>query len=373
MPLPLEGRLVLDFSTLLPGPLATLMLAEAGAEVIKIERPGGEDMRAFGPRWGDVSAPFALLNRGKTCVAIDLKNPRHRARLEPLIARADILVEQFRPGVMARLGLDYASVAARNPGLIYCSITGYGQAGPDAQRVGHDLNYIAETGLLALSHGPDSAPTLPPAQIADIGGGTFPAVINILLALIERERTGKGRHLDIAMTDAMFTFAALAQATGQASGRWPRNGQDLLTGGRARYGVYPTRDGKLLAVGAVEDKFWQVVCDVVGLPAELRADDAHPASKAGLAGLIAAEPAQVWAERFADKEACVSVVARLEEAMTRPHTVARGLFEHRVSNGRGDTMAALALPIDPGLRAAPDTRSVPQLDEGPGAEAPVAR
>ena len=182
---PLSGLLVLDFTTLLPGPLATLMLAEAGAEVIKIERPGGEDMRHYEPRFDGESAMFAVLNRGKKSLVSDLKNAAQRAELVLLLQRADILVEQFRPGVMARLGLGYEAVKALNPKLIYCSITGYGQSGPRADEAGHDLNYIGYTGLLALNPGPVDKPVVPPALIADIGGGTFPAVINILLALNE--------------------------------------------------------------------------------------------------------------------------------------------------------------------------------------------
>src|SRR5262245_47228615 len=189
---PLEGLLVLDFSTLLPGPLATLILAEAGAEVIKIERPGGDEMRAWEPRWGSQSVNFALLNRGKKSIVVDLKDAHHREQLKPLMTRADVLVEQFRPGVMARLGLDYASVSAINPRIIYSSITGYGQTGPRRSVAAHDVNYMADSGLLSLSMGPPSHPVLPPALIADIAGGAYPAVMNIMLALRERDRTGRG-------------------------------------------------------------------------------------------------------------------------------------------------------------------------------------
>jgi alpha-methylacyl-CoA racemase len=158
---PLSGLLVLDFTTLLPGPLAMLLLAEAGAEVIKIERPGGEDMRHYEPRFDGESAMFTLLNRGKKSLVLDLKREADRDKLKPLIARADILVEQFRPGVMARLGLGYEAVRAINPKLIYCSITGYGQSGPRANEAGHDLNYIGTTGLLALNPGPPNTPVVP--------------------------------------------------------------------------------------------------------------------------------------------------------------------------------------------------------------------
>ena len=222
---PLSGLLVLDFTTLLPGPLASLMLAEAGAEVIKIERPGGEDMRRFPPVVGGESVTFALLNRGKQNLTLDLKNAADRERLMPLIERADIVLEQFRPGVMARLGLGYDEMRALNPRLIYCSISGYGQSGPRVDEAGHDINYIGNTGLLDLQPGPIARPVLPPMLVADIAGGSFPAVINILLALRARDQSGQGCHLDIAMTDAMFTFAWYALALGTATGRFPAPGE----------------------------------------------------------------------------------------------------------------------------------------------------
>jgi alpha-methylacyl-CoA racemase len=234
VPQPLSGLLVLDFTTLLPGPLATLMLAEAGAEVIKIERPGGETMRDIPPLWNGEGAAFAMLNRGKSGLVLDLKAEADRTRLEPLLARADILVEQFRPGVMGEFGLGYEAVHERNPRIIYCSISGYGQTGPRAGEAGHDINYIGATGLLALQPGPPAHPQVPPALIADIGGGSFPALLNILLALRQRDLTGAGCRLDIAMTDAMFTFAWHALAIGIVTGRYPTAGELPLAGGSPR-------------------------------------------------------------------------------------------------------------------------------------------
>src|SRR2546423_1499773 len=172
---PLSGILVLDFTTLLPGPLATLMLAEAGAEVIKIERPGGEDMRAMPPRFDGEAAVFALLNRGKKSLALDLKKESDRKWLRPLVEKADVIVEQFRPGVMERLNLGFEGVRKINPRIVYCSISGYGQHGPRAGEAGHDINYQSLTGLLALQPGPPDRPVVPPALVADIGGGTMPA------------------------------------------------------------------------------------------------------------------------------------------------------------------------------------------------------
>jgi crotonobetainyl-CoA:carnitine CoA-transferase CaiB-like acyl-CoA transferase len=190
---PLSDVRVLDFSTLLPGPLATLLLAEAGADVIKIERPGrGDEMRSYQPKFGADSVNFALLNRGKRSIAIDLKDPAAVEKLKPLLESADVVVEQFRPGVMDRLGLGYDALSKLNARIIYCAITGYGQHGPRADVAAHDLNYIADAGMLALAAGSDGAPVPPPALIADIGGGTYPAVINILLALARTRPHGQG-------------------------------------------------------------------------------------------------------------------------------------------------------------------------------------
>ncbi len=363
MPQPLSGLLVLDFTTLLPGPLATLMLAEAGAEVIKIEKPGGEEMRAAAPRFDGESALFALLNRGKKGLVLDLKRGEGRAKLAPLIARADILVEQFRPGVMERLGLGYEAVRAKNPRIVYCSITGYGQSGPRAEEAGHDLNYIGTTGLLALSPGAAKDPTVPPALVADIGGGSFPAVINILLALRQREITGEGSRLDIAMADAMFTFAWHAFAEGQATGRYPAAGATRLTGGSPRYQLYPTKDGKLVACGALEQKFWQAFCAAIALAPKLADDKADPAAtKAAVAAIIAQKSAEEWRPVLAAADCCVTIVASLEEAVRDPHFVARGLFAYEVAGRSGNSMAALPVPIAPEFRDRQAKKTSPAIE-----------
>jgi crotonobetainyl-CoA:carnitine CoA-transferase CaiB-like acyl-CoA transferase len=364
MPQPLSGLLVLDFTTLLPGPLATLMLAEAGAEVIKIERPGGDELRGYAPRLDRDSAAFCLLNRGKRSLVLDLKSPDDQARLAPLVARADILVEQFRPGVMERLGLGYAAVRAINPRLIYCSISGYGQSGPRAGEAGHDLNYIGNTGLLALNPGSPDRPTVPPALVADIGGGSFPAVMNILLALRQRDQTGEGCHLDIAMADAMFTFAWHAFAAGQATGRYPAPGEARLAGGSPRYALYPTRDGALVCCAALEQRFWLAFCTAIGLGGALIDDAADPqATRAEVARLVAARSAAEWQPVLAAADCCATLVTSLEEAMRDPHFVARGLFAYRVAGRGGRTIAALPLPIAPCFRDGAVDKASPPLDE----------
>jgi alpha-methylacyl-CoA racemase len=359
---PLSGLLVLDFSTLLPGPLAALMLAEAGAEVIKIERPGGEDMRRFPPLVDGESAVFALLNRGKTVLTLDLKSAADRDTLKPLLERADILIEQFRPGVMARLGLGYEDVRALNPRLIYCSISGYGQSGPRVHEAGHDINYIGNTGVLDLQPGPVAAPVVPPMLAADIAGGSFPAVINILLALRARDQSGAGAHLDIAMTDAMFTFAWYALALGTA-GRFPKPGELSLVGASPRYQLYATKDGKLIACGALEQKFWESFTRAIGLPAEFIDDERNPkATREAVAKLIVARTAEEWRPVLAAADCCATIVLSLQEAMGDPHFTARGLFANEIETASGKRLPALPLPIAPQFRAPRGGKKAPKLD-----------
>ena len=361
---PLSGVLVLDFSTLLPGPMASLLLAEAGAEVVKIERPGGEDMRRYEPRWGSDSVNFAMLNRGKKSVALDLKDADARAKLTPLVERADVVLEQFRPGVMGRLGFDYEAVRKINPGIVYCSITGYGQDGHRRDRAGHDLNYIGDTGLLSLSMGTDDHPVVPPALIADIAGGAWPAVMNILLALRDRDRTGSGTHIDVAMADNLFPFMYWALGNGQTAGVWPENGGELVTGGSPRYRLYPTADGRFVAAAPLEDRFWAIFAEVIGL--EDAHDAADPAAtSARVAEIIRAEPARHWETVFAEADCCATVVKTVEEALADPHFRARGLFDAGLANGEGDEIAALPVPVAPQFRVA---RSAVLSAPAPGAD-----
>lgn len=357
---------MLDFSTLLPGPLATLMLAEAGADVIKIERPGaGDDFRSYLPMFGQSGVNFGMVNRGKRSIAIDLKAPDALARLQPLIARADIVVEQFRPGVLDRLGFGYEALAAINPKIVYCSITGYGQTGPKAQVAAHDLNYIAEAGLLGLSTDREGAPIVPPALIADIAGGAYPAVINILLALRERETTGHGRKLDIAMADNVFTFMYWAIGKGLATGEWPKPGAELITGGSPRYQIYRTRDGRFLAAGPLEQKFWENFCEAIELPLQWRDDARDPrGTLAAVAERVALRTSDDWRERLMGKDVCCSIVATVEEALADPHFHARGLFASQLAaEEQGHAISALPVPVDPAFRGKTDVRRYPRLGE----------
>lgn len=353
--LPLSDVRVLDMSTLLPGPLATLLLAEAGADVLKVERPGiGDEMRSYTPKLGESSANFALLNRGKHSVAADLKDPSGKARIFALACEADVLVEQFRPGVMKRLGLGYAEISEANPGLVYCSITGYGQNGPDAQRAAHDLNYMAESGLLDLVRDEEGNPPLPPVLAADIAGGAYPAVINVMLALRAREATGHGTHLDIAMRANLGTLAYWVQATHAASGAWPRPGGELVTGGSPRYRIYGTADGRHLAAAPLEDKFWRRFCDLIDLPEHLRDDSVSPEkTTAAVADRIRNRTAREWRTLFGDEDVCCTVVATPAEAL-------KAAEDYRVA-GEGYDVPALPVPIAPALRPSRSTAPYPAL------------
>lgn len=361
---PLEGLLVLDFSTLLPGPLASLVLAEAGARVVKIERPGrGDEMRSYDPKVGADSVNFVMLNRGKQSIAIDLKAPDAVERLKPLIQTADVIVEQFRPGVMERLGLGYEAVRKLNPKIVYCSITGWGQTGPKAQVAAHDLNYMAETGVLGLSAGADGAPVLPPVLAADVAGGTLPAVINILLALRQRDLTGYGSHLDVAMGDSLFTFLYWALGEGFSGHGWPGGGDALVTGGSPRYQIYRTADDRYLAAAPLEDKFWENFTRIIDLPVALR-DPAAPAEavKAAIAERIGARSADAWRAAFEGHDVCCSIVATLEEAVADAHVSARGLFAHALK-ADGRELPALPVPLAPVFRPQPTRATAPQLGE----------
>jgi len=357
MALPLDGIFVLDFSTLLPGPLATLMLAEAGAEVVKVERPVvGEDMRAAGPDWQGESLSYAVLNGGKKCIALDLKSEHAVSQLTPLIERADILVEQFRPGVMERLGFGYDAVRLINPDIIYCSITGYGQTGPKRLTAGHDMNYIGDGGVLSLSTGLPNHPTIPPALIADVGGGSYPAVINILLALRQRDQTGTGTHIDIAMSDNVLPFAFDGFTRGVALGGELKNGAERLTGGLPRYQLYPTSDGRLVAVAAIEQKFWDAFTEVIELDPELREDHIDPASTIKVVGeILASRSSNEWAPLLEAADCCCTIVRNTNEVRDDPHFKARGIFDHRVMGRGGGSVPALPIPVAPQFRSPPGT------------------
>lgn len=362
---PLAGIRVLDFSTLLPGPLATLILAEAGADVIKIERPGtGDEMRRFTPRLGSSSAPFAQLNFGKKSIVQDLKAADAFDRLTVELTRADILVEQFRPGVMERLGFGYEAVRALNPAIVYCSISGYGATGPAKDDAGHDLNYLARSGLLLLGADKAGRPVIPPGLIADIGGGALPAVMNILLALRQAEATGEGAFLDIAMTDGLFAWSFWAQAETELSGAAPTPGGALLTGGSPRYQIYQTSDQAFLAAAPLEERFWKRFCKLIEAPDEvLSASVPDDVAIDLIAKIIAAKPASHWHALFVGEDVCACIAQSLEAVRDDPHFKERGLFNATLREGTHEFCAS-PVPLAPLYRPTKErTVSAPTLNQ----------
>jgi len=363
---PLRGIKVLDFSTLLPGPMATLFLAEAGADVIKVERPEfGEEMRYYPPKWGESSINFSLLNRGKKSLTLDLKGTDAIQTLTPLIESSDIIVEQFRPGVMKRLGLDYESVKLINPKIIYCSISGYGQDGPKQNLAGHDINYIGEAGLLSLASGTQDSPVVPPALIADIAGGSYPAVMNILLALRERDLSGEGAYIDISMTDGVLPFLWWALGKTSETGVDPGNGGDRLTGGSPRYQLYPTSDGRFVAAGPLEDKFWSAFCDAIGLEGTHRDDLIAPdRTIEAVRSIIASRTASEWEPILRRADCYCTIVKSVSEALADAQFQARGVFEAQLSSGDGKSIPAIPVPIIKAFRDHDNERKrAPRLGE----------
>jgi len=331
--LPLAGIKVLDLTRLLPGPVCTLHLADLGAEVIKIEDTGAGDYArtmGLGAAPGEDSFFFRIVNRNKRGMRLDLKQAAGVAVFLRLARDADIIVESFRPGVVDKLGVGYAVVKAINPRIVYCAITGYGQDGPWRDRAGHDLNYIATAGVLDQIGTVEGPPAIPNLQIGDLLGGALTATMGILAAVIGARATGEGRYVDVSMTDATFAHAYTGLLSVLARGQTLPRGCDDLTGGLPGYGLYRTQDGRYMAVGALEPKFWQVFCDAIGKP-ELKphglargAEGEH--ARRELDALFAGQPLAHWTALFANVDCGVTPVLTFEEAMTHSQLQARGML-----------------------------------------------
>jgi crotonobetainyl-CoA:carnitine CoA-transferase CaiB-like acyl-CoA transferase len=316
--------------------MATLHLADMGADVVKIEdTEAGDYSRSMGHvrEAGNPDAPpmsdfFRLVNRNKRAMRLDLKQLQGREVFLRLAKSADVVVEGFRPGVMAKLGLGYDALAAVNSRLVYCSITGYGQDGPYADRAGHDVNYIGYAGV-GDQIGTADAPIVPNFQIADLLGGALTPVMGILAALIDARSSGRGRHVDVAMTDAVFAHAIFPLLGFLEHGKTSGRGTSMLDGGLPCYNVYRTRDGRWMAVGALERKFWETLCDILGCP-ELKGkhivygEEARPL-KERLAAAFASRTQREWSEVFARADCCVSPILTVDEALENEQLRARGM------------------------------------------------
>ena len=330
-PLPLAGVRVLDLTRLLPGGYATQMLADLGARVTKIEEPGqGDYARGMPPLKDGVGQFFLAVNRNKRSAALNLKHPAGREALLRLAEGADVLIESFRPGVMARLGLDYETLRARNPRLIVCALSGYGQDGPYSHRVGHDLNYIGYAGLLHHLTAPGQPPTLPGAQFADIAGGALMAVVGILAALVGRGVSGEGRYVDVSMLDGSLALLPVLASLVLNGDPEPAPGEAWLAGTLPGYGVYETADGKFITLGALEPKFWAELCRRVDRPDliahQLPADPTdREHTKDALAALFRTRTRDEWVAELGDAEVCLGPVNTLAEALADPQVRARSL------------------------------------------------
>ncbi len=340
---PLAGVRVLDLSRLLPGGFATMLLADLGAQIDKVEPPkGGDYLRGLPPHVEGVNAAFHLLHRGKRSVAIDLRDERGREMLLRLLPRYDVLVESFRPGVMARLGLAPATLCARHERLVLCSLSGYGQQGPLAGRAGHDLNFLARSGALGATADPrQPPPPPPPMQAADVGGALY-AVTGIVAALAERERTGRGRWLDVALADAAAGFGLLALAFAWASPDYPA--RHMLSGGMANYALYRTADDGFVSLAALEPKFWKAFCEAAGVPHDpsaLLPGPHHGPLREYLAERFAQAPRSHWEAVAERADCCLEPVLRPEELPDDPQHRARGTFAGQMADG----LPRLATPL----------------------------
>ena len=316
----LDGLKILDFSTLLPGPYASLMLADMGAEVLKISSAGKYDLvQDYGARieGTDISACQAWLGRNKKTMFLNLKTPEALQIVRQLIMEYDIILEQFRPGVMQKLGLGYDTLREINPRLIYCSLTGYGQTGPLRDAAGHDINYMSRSGIISHAGRQEGGPSLMNFQIADIAVGSLNSVIGILAAVYRREQTGRGQYIDIAMLDGCVPFNSLDGADFLVSGRQPEREGQLLNGG-CMYDYYETSDGGYMSVGALEPKFWAAFCRAIGredlISGTVRPDNT-PAVKEEIRGIFRTRTREEWTKIFSETDACVQPVLDLREAL----------------------------------------------------------
>ena len=329
--LPLQGLTIVDLTRLLPGPYLTQLLGDLGARVIKVEHPSVGDYARLSPPEMGLAGLFETVNAGKESLAVDFRHPQGREVIYRLVEQADVFLEGFRPGSVQRHGLDYATLRTRNPRLIYCSLSGYGQNGPYRRRAGHDLNYVAIGGTLELNGAPEGSPVPPAVPMADLAGGML-AALAILAALWGRERSGQGAYLDIGLLDAVVSWMTpLALGPYLAQGYQPVRGRMPLAGGLPCYQVYPTADGRYLTLAALEPHFWAAFCEEVGHP-EWVARQLDPSLIPELRDLFQQRPLAEWMDRFADVDACLEPVHTVAEMARHPQVRARGHI--REANGQ---------------------------------------
>ncbi len=324
---PLEGIRILDLSRYLPGPYCTQLLADFGAEVIKVEDVKGGDLgRSLPPLLGETSSRFYTVNRNKKSISLNLKSEKGREVFKRLARDADVVVDQFRPGVMDKLGIGYEVLKSLNERLIYCSITGYGLNGPMRDAAGHDLNYLNYAGVTGVTGTAAGGPAMSGVQFADMAGGSLYAVIAILMALQGREKTGRGQLCDVAMTDGAISLLTYTLGEWSGSGLLPRMGQGILGGGFACYQIYETKDHQYVSLAAVENKFWAGFCAKLGYDDYARLQwkaSAQPEILTQIRERMREKTRDEWVAFFADSDICFSPVLTAEEMCSHPQTQAR--------------------------------------------------
>ena len=328
--MPLTGIRVVDLSRYAPGPYCTMLMADLGADVIVVEEPpsvGRRVDREMGV--SDRYKAFLPMGRNKRSVALDLKSPDMREAFFRLVDGADVVVEGFRPGVVGRLGVDYEAVKQRNPRAIYCSLSGYGQTGPHADLPGHDLNYISLAGTLGMIGWPGQPPSIPINVLADFAGGGLYAAFSVLAAVIARQRTGRGQHIDMAMMDGVLSLACLAAGDYFSSGVPPRPGEYFLNGSLPCYNVYATADDKWLSVACMEPWFWKKLCQALGCEqyTDVQFDaDKAPEMFAYLRRRFKEKTRDEWFAELKAQDVCATPVYGLEEALAQPHVRERAMI-----------------------------------------------
>lgn len=374
MPGALAGLKILDFTTLYPGPLAMQWLADNGADVLRVEAPDRPDLLRWMPPYdaGEKSAAWRAVNRNKRSISLNLKAPGAVAVVRRLVAEYDIVVEQFRPGVLDRLGIGFAALREVQPGLIWCAISSYGQTGPWRDRPGHDIDFLATAGVAHHTGRPGQGPTPNETLPGDFGGGTFGAVAGILAAVVHRQRSGEGQLVDVSMADGALWMNTLSISAALAAGHDAGPASEPLNGGGV-YDYYATADGRWLAMGALEPKFWSMFCQAVGAPElELQpAGNVHEIAelKAKVAAILAAKSQVEWQAVFANVLCCVEPVLTPTEAVRHPQFLAREMIV-AVPDEAGALHSQVASPVH--FSATPAVYARTSVEPGHDAEAVLA-
>ena len=362
MPAALSRFRMLDLSRQLPGPFCSMLLADLGMDVLAVYSP--TDPMGMG---------IPLLGRNKRSLTLNLKAPEGRDIFHRLARDADVVLEGSRPGAAARLGVDWATLSALNPRLVYCSISGYGQDGPYRDRVGHDVNYLGFAGVIGLTGTAGGAPSIPGVQIADIGGGALMAAIGILSALWAREETGRGQFVDIAMLDGSVAWQVVNVMRWLADKKEPAHGDTMLTGHHPCYAIYETRDGRHVTVGALEPHFWRTLCERLGFPEFVETQFAEGERREDMFRRIRARFRErtmaEWVAELADLDICFGPVATLGEMMHDPQVRHRGMVTE-TEDGSGRRLTALGNPVK--LSDTPPTLRTPPPALGEHTDAVLA-